>query len=456
MKKTLAFAFIIIIILLCLVPFFGMLFYNSENAGAAEQRTLAEFPKLIEEGTINLSFGSEFEDWFADHFAFRSELVNANSVLREKIFSTSSEDDVIIGKNGWLFYTETLEDFLGEEVLTEGQIEKLATVIRLERDFACEKGAGYVFAVAPNKNSIYPEMMPGIYGSAGKSSLLDRVNAAVSEAGVTVCDLKKALTAAKNEGQLYYKGDSHWNLLGSSVAYEALCKAIFSETEVEITVNSPSAENLSDGEREDDLLKMLHPLAATMEEKFSADNVSENYKTVGRMKSVDDAVIRTTCETGCDTKVLMFRDSFGRALIKPFSNTFSAVTYVRGTPFNIYDNTDENTVVIREIVERNIEKLLETAPVATAGIINLYVPEDNVTRDFVLETETLSNGLIHYFGCVPDENYNDALNYNIYIVAEDGVREAFPITESGFEGMRGYGFSFYAEEELDFGVYVKK
>ncbi|MBO7504294.1 MAG: hypothetical protein J6U38_08000 [Clostridia bacterium] len=368
--KIICAAFLGILAAAMIVPLAGMIFYDAGEAARAEQRTLEPFPEFRLTYADKKTFGEHFEAWFADHFAFRAEMVDADAAVMLDVFGSCPEDDVIAGKDGWLFYAETAKDFLGER-FSEEDVEKLVEFIKNEQKTAAECGAGYVFAVAPNKNSIYPEMMAERYGSPCEESLLDRLTARLKEEGVTVCDLKETLISAKNRGILYYSGDSHWNLLGSTVALEALADAVEKEVSVRPSGTSRTPETLSAGAREDDLLKMVRPLNAIREEAFSQDSSPDLYTAAQRIRSLDDTKIVTAGKEPSGLTLIMSRDSFGRALIKPLSESFAHSIFVRGNTFDIEALAAEakkaaadepsqgtGTVVIRAIVERNLLTLV--------------------------------------------------------------------------------------------------
>jgi hypothetical protein len=105
MKKFADHIYIIIFLALCIVPCFGMIFFYSESS--AEKRTLAEFPDLFTEGTINTEYPTQFEEYISDHFFLREKLGTANSLMMGYLFQTSAEDSVIVGKDNWLFYQST-------------------------------------------------------------------------------------------------------------------------------------------------------------------------------------------------------------------------------------------------------------------------------------------------------------------------------------------------------------
>jgi hypothetical protein len=94
LKNIFYIAFTTAIMLVALVPLAAMPFYEN-SAADAEKRELAPKPSLITEKGVNSDFGTEFEAFFQDRFAFRSELVNAHAEIMLKVFNSSSEDSVL-------------------------------------------------------------------------------------------------------------------------------------------------------------------------------------------------------------------------------------------------------------------------------------------------------------------------------------------------------------------------
>ena len=102
MKKSLQIGYLITIFLIFFVP--GLLFVSGKGKSASdteENRTLSAMPKL-EISTYRV-FPTQFEDYFNDHLPLKDQLVFANSYLDYRFFHSSSSDQVVVGKNGWLF-----------------------------------------------------------------------------------------------------------------------------------------------------------------------------------------------------------------------------------------------------------------------------------------------------------------------------------------------------------------
>lgn len=116
--KKLSVVYIAAVLSLCTLPLLLTPIWGEKSS--AEKRDLAEFPALIEDGAVNPAFSEELDGWITDHFAFRSELITANNLLKAKLFHSSDEDQVIVGKNGWLYFAETGRRLSGTESSVRG------------------------------------------------------------------------------------------------------------------------------------------------------------------------------------------------------------------------------------------------------------------------------------------------------------------------------------------------
>lgn len=86
-------------------------------------------------------------------------------------------------------------------------------------EYVTEQGGRFVFAVAPNKNTVYPGYMPDYYRRTGEATNLDRVAAAL-DGRPYYADLLGALR--EMEETAYHARDSHWNNLGAVCGYNVL------------------------------------------------------------------------------------------------------------------------------------------------------------------------------------------------------------------------------------------
>ena len=132
---------------ICLCPSLGMLVTKQETS--SENRQLSEFPSpKTEEGKINVEWLSQAGDYFQEHFAFRNELVTGNALIHGRLLETSTADGVIQGKNGWLYYKDSLDDYLGQELLSDRSLFNIAHMLSMTQQALEEKGVNFLFTIA--------------------------------------------------------------------------------------------------------------------------------------------------------------------------------------------------------------------------------------------------------------------------------------------------------------------
>ena len=125
-----------------------------------ENKELSRFPSLRGEEGWNRDYLSDLGTYFEEHFAFRQELVSANSELRSKLVKTSSEKKVVLGQNGWLYYSGTIGDYQGTRLLSERSLFNTAHNLAMMQGMTEALGSEFYYTISPNKNTLYGENMP--------------------------------------------------------------------------------------------------------------------------------------------------------------------------------------------------------------------------------------------------------------------------------------------------------
>ena len=163
MKKNLPYAaFTALILLLCLIPSLGMLL-PKEESGAGGNQTLSRAPSLRDpEGHWNANYLSRMQDYLGDNFHLRQEMITSWSALNVKVFGSSITEDVVLGSEGWLYFADTLPDYVGLDPMTDREIFSAARNLALIQEYCESRGAKFLFTVAPNKNSLYWANMPDL------------------------------------------------------------------------------------------------------------------------------------------------------------------------------------------------------------------------------------------------------------------------------------------------------
>lgn len=195
----------------------------------AEYRPLAEMPRLALNlpGLVQFRFG--FEKYWNDRFGFRPLLVRAYSRLVVFGLRTSASPDVLLGREGWLFFTGDgiRADMEGRARLSEAELRRCRTLLEERRDWLERRGAHFLFVTVPNKDSVYAEFLPAWARRPAGASRMDQLLAYLREhSDVEVLDLRPALNAGRAQGLLYYRTDTHWNNRGAFTAYRALMQRL--------------------------------------------------------------------------------------------------------------------------------------------------------------------------------------------------------------------------------------
>ena len=319
---------------------------------ANERRVLAPFPPL------DASFPDGFGLYLRDHFGFRGWFVTLNALLRAQVLRTSTSPNVIIGEKGFLFFAGegAIENYMGLNPMTDCEAESWVELFEQRALWLASRNIPFVVAVVPDKETVYPEMMPdSIPRRSGKSRMDRFVDAMRSQNRIALLDLRPALIKGKTEHRTYYLTDTHWSSWGAYWAYREVLPLI-QKTAPQLAVAMGPAIDRSAlrsgvGHQTFDLNRMLGLNGIAPEATETFVPADPPVVTGG----LDDPLM--TSETGnpARPRLLFFRDSFGAALMPFLGVHFSRVYAPNGWSFNGDDVIRERPdVVILEIVERRL------------------------------------------------------------------------------------------------------
>ncbi len=404
------------LLVLLLVPLVGMFVFGASDAVSNER--LAAKPKLVRAGKLNVDVFSETADYFAGRFFGRPALITANSAVEAAVFEEASSQDVVLGKDGWLFYADTLEDFQGTNPMTSRELFCAARNLALMQEYLAQKGTALLFVCAPNKNTIYPEYMPRQYRKTDEISDLDRLEAALTEQGVRFCDLRETLT--NREALTYYKTDSHWNGYGSHLAGLEILNALGKETVL-------TDDTLSTQPHLGDLHQMLYPASGKTEDAPALFRARE-FSYVGAVRGADDQFFQTT--SAADGTLFVFRDSFGNALQEDLAEQFGQAVFSRAMPYDCSQVPDGMDAVVIELAQRNLRWLFSRPPLLPAPERDAPEWETEAAEPVLVRTsESSFEGLYLYRG-----DFEAPLDENARAAAcVDGVWYEACLTDGGFQ-----------------------
>ncbi|MCD8109417.1 MAG: hypothetical protein LUE14_04870 [Clostridiales bacterium] len=420
--------YIVLILILLVIPFAGMSFWATDST--TENRELAEWPSLTEDGTVNLSYLEDVGTCLEDHLAFRSQMLTANALIWGAGFRTSTTDQVIVGKGDWLYYGGTLDDYTGEDLLSDRELRAVVHNLSLMQDYVEEQGSEFVLVIAPNKNTLYNDFMPYYY-SEGETNNLENLVPLLADAGIQYVDLVEAFSA--QEEVLYFHRDTHWNNAGALLVFSTVMDQIGKEHE---TYRNVPYEIRTD--HIGDIDELLYPLAAQAEDNVYYDIV-RGYQYVNEVEDDMDSWIETE-NTDRQGVLLMYRDSFGESLLPFFADEYNMAYFSRLVPYDLcnVDDYHPDTVIV-ERTERKIAAFATEIPMMEGPVTeNLSAPERETETTLTAEMDgswLILRGLIDE-ACMGD-------NTDIYVAVSDSNRTQtvtyetfYTLTNSG--GGNGY------------------
>ena len=415
MKKWPEIVFALLCLILCASLSLGMLAFGPAEAAANER--LASKPKLIQKEKWNPDYLTDLVKYVGDRFFLRQELITARS-RASALLGSSTVKDVVLGKKGWLYYAPTLGDYCGTDSLSDGELAAVVNNLALMQEYCEGLGCRFLFVSAPNKNTLYPDFMPGYRAAATHD--IHRLPPLLEAAGVSYADL--CASFGQQPEILYFAHDSHWNSRGAALAADVV-NAAFGRASDYFSRPFDREET-----HRGDLYEMLYPAAADPE----TDPVSSQglrYTRQGSDTRPDSITINTSGEG--DGTLLAFRDSFGNSLYPYLADSFGTARFSRLTAYDLLLAEEMGAdCVLVELVERNLVYLIQNVPVMPAP--ERPVPEPvMIVGEVSLERSEVGRGPE---GCVLVRGTLDEgmVGQPIYLSAGSRCWEAFCLEGGGF------------------------
>jgi alginate O-acetyltransferase complex protein AlgJ len=345
--------------------FLPLVLTHNRKESATEKRRLADFPKLEWSQKALTEFPSQFDLFFKDHFGLREQLTQIYS-LYSIILKSSSNPKVMIGVDEWLFYVNpvegnSLEDYRRNDPLTLDELRNWKIGLEEKHVWLKQQGILYLFIVMPDKHSIYPEYMPEHIRQVGTQTRLDQLIDYMKNSEVPVLDLRPTLLQAKQQGQIFYKTDTHWNDFGAAIAQYEILRAI-QKFYPNLNPRNYSWQDFRLTEyKSGDIANMLNIsyfLKEMVPELRQPLPICDQHIVEKHPEDQMKATFFTDCRTD-SPRVLIFRDSFFTALQPYISQHFAKTVYIWEWPdLNLikkYQQYNQPNIVIEARVERHLK-----------------------------------------------------------------------------------------------------
>jgi alginate O-acetyltransferase complex protein AlgJ len=189
----------------------------------------AVFGVMAHPWTADLS-GKSITDGAASH-ALEAELdknipvrqpsIDAWGVLEYNLFR-NGRTGVLVGQDGWLFTDEEFKRPKHFDAEIKGKLEYIAEIKQtLEAN-----GTQLAVVVIPAKARVYAEHLGRYKKPAYWENVYSNFQAGLNKLGVIAPDVLPALEAAKSQGDLFLKTDTHFTPAGARVIAKSIAQAV--------------------------------------------------------------------------------------------------------------------------------------------------------------------------------------------------------------------------------------
>ncbi len=344
-------------------PLLDGLFFITPKSRLVEKRKMAEKPDFRFDAISQ--YPGEYNSYYNDHFAGRAHLIYLNNLLKLKLFGISAVPKVLVGQQGWLFMDKTVvrhgtvDYFRSADPFSIEELEQWKRLLEERQAWLAARGIFYLFVIAPNKNTIYPEFMPDRIRKVHPRSRMDQlVEYLEQHSTVSFLDLRNVLLDAKNKYPVYSRTDTHWNDYGAYIAYREIMKYVaryFKEAEpLSLSRFKIKILNKAGG----DLAEMLSLHLEVLRENMIRLIPHPPLTAAGHNLENIARFVRQSyreCKTAPLPNIMMVHDSFYQRLRHFLSESFSRVLYVWDWNLNFYPEVVEREkpqLVIDEMAER--------------------------------------------------------------------------------------------------------
>jgi alginate O-acetyltransferase complex protein AlgJ len=356
--------------LMLLLPLAGQLGGWNNQVALLERHEPAPFPALPQTRDALQAWPSQVEDYLVDRFGFRSALVYIASAIDVDVFGRSTNPDVVMGTDGWLFYrgNHTFEQMRGDDLLTPAALDRWIDYMEAQNAWLAARGIPLLVVVVPNKERVYHEYLPA---SAGKLSAVTRLTQiehrlAERQSPLLLLDLTGVLVAAKPDAQVYARHDTHWSGVGAFKGYVEIMRhlqpllpglePLGAEQMATVAITYSSGDL--------DLMRMLGLGLGSNGETLDYPMFRGTPPwTTTRADSVVEGVrrMRLTSTRAREPSAVWFHDSFSDALAVYLNSTFSTVTLEQARGFR-FDRSLVDEARPDVVVYEFVERFLETEP----------------------------------------------------------------------------------------------
>lgn len=196
-----------------------------------------EKPVFYKNMWLDGNYQKEYEKYFNQSILGREILVRIYNQIRFSLYKQSSIGYFVVGKEGYLYETDYIHAYLGEDYVHEEILADNIFKLKRLQDTLQQLNKELLIVLAAGKGTYFSEYIPDEYKINGKSkSNYDYYSEELPKNNINTIDFNKWFKSIKNtsEYSLFTKNGIHWSTYGSYMASDSLVKYISKMRKVDL------------------------------------------------------------------------------------------------------------------------------------------------------------------------------------------------------------------------------
>lgn len=235
-KKKTNFAEVITVICIGIVfcaPILSGVFFASKlpEEYRAPDFTIARF----------MQYAGEAEDQFENQYPVNTLLSTNYSSLKTFLFADSQYDEVVIGKNNWLFSADELVTYKRMNSFTKENLISIRDTLLNYEKILNAQGISFYVLIVPDKSAVYENMMPSSVRRMAREDRLTQVYDYLWKySDMNIVEIRDQLISAAYDRDVFYKTDNYLNSYGAFTTTNLLLAKIAGNDETIETLDIES------------------------------------------------------------------------------------------------------------------------------------------------------------------------------------------------------------------------
>lgn len=223
-KKTI----LIVIMLLLFIPLIQYSLILFKESPLQGDYKLAEKPDSLAHDWFSGEYQIQYEKYFNDKMGFRSFFVRIYNQTLYTLFNQSSTNNVIIGKQNYLFEKDYIKAYFGDDFNGEKNIKATVDKLKAIQDTLAKLNKNLFVVFAAGKASFYPEYIPDELKKEKKITNNEYYVKLFKENRINFIDINQWFINIKQSSQypLFPKTGIHWSSYGVALAGDTIVKYI--------------------------------------------------------------------------------------------------------------------------------------------------------------------------------------------------------------------------------------